>query len=66
MRVYNRDAFIRDAIESVLSSTYRNFELIIVDDGSIDKTVRIAQNFEKYDCRIQVHVNERNLGDYPN
>jgi glycosyltransferase involved in cell wall biosynthesis len=66
MTAYNREKYIAEAIESVLSSSYRNFELIIVDDCSIDNTVKIAQNFKAKDKRIKVYVNERNLGDYPN
>ena len=39
MTAYNREKYIAEAIESVLASTYQNFELIIVDDCSKDKTV---------------------------
>ena len=46
MTAYNREMFITDAIESVLSSTYKNFELIIVDDASTDNTVQIAKEYE--------------------
>ena len=63
---YNREKYIAEAIESVLASTYRNFELIIVDDCSKDKTVEIAIEYEKRDSRVKVYKNERNLGDYPN
>ncbi|CDF80635.1 glycosyltransferase (GT2) [Formosa agariphila KMM 3901] len=66
MTVYNREKYIAEAIESVLASTYHNFELILVDDGSKDKSVKIAKTFEKLDNRIKVFVNEKNLGDYPN
>lgn len=66
MTAYNREAFIAEAIESVLSSTYRNFELIIVDDGSKDATVEVARKYEKADSRIKVYLNEKNLGDYFN
>jgi glycosyltransferase involved in cell wall biosynthesis len=66
MTAYNRESYISEAIESVLDSTYSNFELIIVDDASTDKTVEIARYFEKQDSRIKVYVNEHNLGDYPN
>lgn len=66
MTSYNREQFIAEAIESVLASTYRNFELIIVDDCSCDKTVQIAYYFAKKDQRIKVYVNEQNLGDYRN
>jgi glycosyltransferase involved in cell wall biosynthesis len=66
MTAYNRQAFISEAIESVLASTYPNFELIIVDDGSTDDTVSIAENYSANDIRVKVYVNEQNLGDYPN
>lgn len=66
MTAYNREEYIAEAIESVLASTYTNFELIIVDDCSGDNTVSIAQSYEATDSRIQVYVNEKNLGDYPN
>lgn len=66
MTAYNREKYIGEAIESLLASTYTNFELIIVDDGSIDATVQIAKNYESKDGRIRVFVNEVNLGDYPN
>jgi glycosyltransferase involved in cell wall biosynthesis len=66
MTAYNREKFIREAIESVLDSTYTHFELIIVDDGSSDATVAIARSYADTDPRVKVYVNEANLGDYPN
>lgn len=41
MPVYNGEAYIGDAIESVLNQTFRDFELIIIDDGSTDATVSV-------------------------
>ncbi len=66
MTAYNREKFIAQAIESVLQSTYKNFELIIVDDGSKDSTLQIANNYSKKDNRIIIHQNSINLGDYNN
>lgn len=66
MTSYNREKYITAAIESVLRSTYKNFELIIVDDCSTDKTVEIAKGFAAVDSRVIVFVNDTNLGDYPN
>jgi glycosyltransferase involved in cell wall biosynthesis len=66
MTSYNREKYIHEAIESVLASTYKNFELIIVDDCSKDRTVEIARKYEVLDQRIKVFINEKNLGDYPN
>lgn len=66
MTSYNREKYIEEAISSVLTQTYTNFELIIVDDCSIDNTVLIANKFAQKDHRISIFVNETNLGDYNN
>jgi glycosyltransferase involved in cell wall biosynthesis len=66
MTAYNREQFIAEAIESVIASTFKDFELIIVDDCSQDNTVAIAKKYESLDSRVKVYVNEKNLGDYPN
>ncbi len=66
MTAYNREQYIGQAIDSVLASTYENFELIVVDDTSTDKTIEIAQSYAARDSRIRVYINEKNLGDYPN
>ncbi|GAF88480.1 unnamed protein product, partial [marine sediment metagenome] len=63
---YNRQAYLGQAIESVLASNFEDFEYIIVDDGSSDNSVEIAQRYAAADPRIRVYVNETNLGDYPN
>lgn len=66
MTSYNREKFIGEAIESVLNSNYKNYELIIVDDASEDKTVEIAKSFESKDKRIRVYVNKENISQFPN
>jgi glycosyltransferase involved in cell wall biosynthesis len=66
MTSFNREKYIAAAIESVTASIYTNWELIIVDDCSKDKTVEIAQRYARRDERIKVYINENNLGDYPN
>lgn len=66
MTAYNREAFIGEAVQSVLASDFGDFELIIVDDNSSDGTLEIARDHAARDSRIQVHRNEQNLGDYPN
>lgn len=65
MTAFNRERYVAPAIESVLAQTFCDFELIVVDDGSEDRTVDIARRYEA-DPRVRVVVNERNLGDYPN
>ncbi|RZK12557.1 MAG: glycosyltransferase family 2 protein, partial [Flavobacterium sp.] len=66
MTAFNREEFIAEAMESVLNSSYSNFELIIVDDASSDKTFKIATQIAGDDSRVKVFRNEVNLGDYPN
>lgn len=66
MTAYNREKYLGFAIESVLASSYQNWELIIVDDRSKDRTMEIAAGYAEQDARIRVYRNETNLGDYPN
>jgi glycosyltransferase involved in cell wall biosynthesis len=64
--VYNREKYLAACIESVLASTFPDWELIIVDDRSQDNSLAIAKSYAAKDPRIQVYVNEHNLGDYAN
>lgn len=66
MTAYNREQYIGEAIASVLAIDYSNYELIIVDDGSKDKTAPIIEAWLEKDRRIRFYQNEQNLGDYPN
>jgi len=66
MTAYNREKYIAEAIESVLASSYQNFELIIVDDASSDTTVHIAKSYQRFEQRIKLYINSKNIGDYPN
>ena len=52
--MYQAEAYLSDAIRSVISQDYQNWELFIVDDGSTDKSVDIAETFAKVDDRITV------------
>ncbi len=58
---YNGEKFIGRAIESVLNQTFKDFELIIVDDGSTDNTKEIIQQYQKKDERIK-YLWEENSG----
>jgi glycosyltransferase involved in cell wall biosynthesis len=55
--VYNGEAFLEACIESVLKQTYSNFEYIIVNNRSTDRTLDIALSYAKQDTRIRVHDN---------
>lgn len=57
---YNAAAFLQQAIDSVLKQTFRDFELIIVDDGSTDDSAKIIA--KQNDSRIQIIRNEKNQG----
>lgn len=57
--VYNCDKYIKESIESILSQTFSDFEFIIINDGSSDKTVEIIKSFK--DKRIRFFNNSMNL-----
>ena len=54
MPAYNAAAYLSQTIESVLSQSFTNFELIIIDDGSTDDTSEIAQKYSEIDNRVKV------------
>lgn len=56
--VYNREQYIKDCIDSVLAQTYENFEMVIVDDGSVDNTAAICEIAAEKDKRIKFFKNE--------
>lgn len=63
MAAYNGEKFIGEQIESILSSTYQDFELFIYDDGSKDNTLAILRSFEQQNPnKVHVFQNESNLG----
>ena len=62
MPVYNGEKYLREAIESILTQTFRDFEYIIVDDGSTDGTGAILAHYQKMDRRIRVACNPENEG----
>lgn len=59
--VYNGEDHIEESIESVLSQTYQEFELIIVNDCSTDRTLEIIERYAKKDKRIKIVDNIKNL-----
>ena len=64
--VYNREPYLAQTLRSVLASSFRDFEVIVVDDCSSDNSVLIAESFATKDRRVRVVRNESNLGDYGN
>lgn len=61
MPVYNCDKYVREAVESILNQTYQDFEFIIVNDGSTDKTLLILNKYAKQDSRVRI-INQSNSG----
>lgn len=59
---YNAEKTLEFAAQSVLTQTWGNFELIIIDDGSKDNTVAVAQSIAAGDSRVRVLCNEQNRG----
>lgn len=62
LSTYNGSQFIERAIKSVFAQTFQDFEFIIIDDGSIDNTFQIINEWVKKDRRIIFLKNEKNLG----
>ena len=60
LTVYNRETMVGAAIESLLAQTFGDFEIIVVDDGSTDRSVEVVEAFR--DPRIRLVVHGRNLG----
>ena len=53
MSVYNGEAYLTEAVESVLSQTFRDFELVILDDGSTDRSLEIVRGYAARDSRVR-------------
>ncbi|MCW5313584.1 glycosyltransferase [Nostoc sp. KVJ3] len=60
--VYNGEKFIKEAIDSLLAQTFEDFELIISDNASTDKTEEICRAYAEQDQRIFYHRNDKNIG----
>ena len=59
---YNSEAFIEATIKSVLAQTYKNWELIVIDDASVDNTLNVIQPYIEAYPNIKLIVNKENLG----
>ena len=59
---FNRENFIKDAIESALNQTYKNTEIIIVDNNSSDNTWQTIMYYKSKDPRIKAYRNKKNIG----
>lgn len=59
--VYNGEKYLKESIDSILAQTYKNWELLIVDDCSTDSSAEIAKEYAEGDERINYYRNENNL-----
>lgn len=62
MCTYNGAAYLREQMDSVIHQTYKNLEIVIVDDASSDNTIQIIKEYQQKDLRIKFYQNEKNLG----
>lgn len=62
MSVYNEEKYLQESIDSVLMNTFRNFEFIVIDDGSNDRSSDILSIASEQDARLRVFTNPKNLG----
>lgn len=58
--VYNASLFLKEAIDSVIKQTYKNLEIICVDDGSTDDSLKILEHYKGIDSRVQIYQ-QKNL-----
>lgn len=61
---YNYDKYISETLNSLINQTYKNIEIIVMDDGSSDNSINIIKNYQKQDPRIKLitHPNNENKG----
>ena len=60
--VYNAENFLEQTINSVLNQSHKNFEYILIDDGSFDTSLEILKKYSKIDKRIKILTHEKNKG----
>jgi len=62
MAVYNGEKYLEEQLGSILGQTYKNIELVIIEDVSTDGSLRICENVARGDGRVKIHKNSENLG----
>ena len=64
--VYNGERYLAEALDCFLAQTFQDFEIIVSDNASTDRTAEICRSYAERDPRIRYYRNERNLGAIPN
>lgn len=59
--VYNTEKFLRRCLDSIINQTLRDIEIICINDGSLDNSLEILQNYAQQDKRIKI-INQKNMG----
>lgn len=62
MSVYNNERYLKEAIKSALNQTFHNIEIIFINDGSTDNSLKIARKLRGKDSRIHIFSNKKNIG----
>ena len=62
---YNSEKVIKKVVDNLLSTKYKNFELVIIDDGSIDNTYNVLRKYYSKNPKIRIYRNHKNLGIAP-
>ena len=62
--VYNTEKYLSECINSILNQTYENFELLLIDDGSTDESLKICNDFKEKDGRVKVFHHENHGVSY--
>ncbi|MEJ2704778.1 MAG: glycosyltransferase family 2 protein, partial [Sedimentisphaerales bacterium] len=62
MPVYNTVLFLEEAVESILTQSFEDYEFVIVDDGSNDGSEKILAAFARKDARVRIIRNDKNMG----
>lgn len=64
--VYNGEKYLQRALDSLISQEYKNFEIIISDNGSTDSSLEICRKYSEVDKRIKLNENQSNIGSFLN
>ena len=59
--IYNSERYIKRCVDSILTQTFKDFELILLDDGSTDQSGRLCDDYAEQDSRIRV-IHQKNQG----
>lgn len=59
---YNAALYLRDSLDSIMRQAFKDFDMLLIDDGSMDDTSKIAIEYSNIDRRIKYYKNEKNIG----